>query len=156
MKINIIGGGPAGLYFAILMKRTDSAHDITVSERNGPDATFGWGVVFSGKALAHLKQSDEPSYERITAAFAAWDNVDVVHRDQKITVRGNSFSGIGRLQLLKILQDRCEALRVQLKFKTEVSDVDAIARECDLLIAADGVNSTVRRKHQEQFQPELN
>src|SRR5258705_2622942 len=116
MKINIIGGGPAGLYFAILMKNADPAHDITVYERNGPDDTFGWGVVFSGKTLAHLKAADEISHHRITAAFAAWDNVDVVHRDQKITVRGNSFSGIGRLQLLKILHDRSADLGATLKF----------------------------------------
>ena len=155
MKINIIGGGPAGLYFAILMKRADPAHAITVYERNGPDDTFGWGVVFSGKTLAHLKKADDVSHQRITAAFAAWDNVDVVHRDQKITVRGNSFSGIGRLQLLKILQDRSAELGVKLNFKTEISDVDTLARESDLLLGADGVNSTVREKYKEHFQPTL-
>ncbi len=156
MKISIIGGGPAGLYFAILMKRADPAHEITVYERNGPDDTFGWGVVFSGKTLAHLKAADQVSHQRITAAFAAWDNVDVVHRDQKITVRGNSFSGIGRLQLLKILQDRSAQLGVNLKFQAEVSDVDQLSAESDLLIAADGVNSTVREKYKQHFQPTLN
>ncbi|MCU1268656.1 MAG: Anthraniloyl-CoA monooxygenase [Acidobacteria bacterium] len=155
MKINIIGGGPAGLYFAILMKKADPAHEITVYERNGPDDTFGWGVVFSGKTLAHLRAADEISHERITAAFAAWDNVDVVHRDQKITVRGNSFSGIGRLQLLKILQERSAELGVQLKFKTEISDVERLASESDLLLGADGVNSTVREKYKNHFQPTL-
>lgn len=156
MKINIIGGGPAGLYFAILMKRTDPAHDITVYERNGPDDTFGWGVVFSGKTLANLKEADEVSHQRITAAFAAWDNVDIVHRDEKITVRGNSFSGISRLQLLKILQERSAELGVNLHFKTEVSDVDELAGESDLLIGADGLNSTVREKYKQHFQPTLN
>jgi anthraniloyl-CoA monooxygenase len=155
MKINIIGGGPAGLYFAILMKRADPAHDITVYERNGPDDTFGWGVVFSGKTLAHLKKADDVSHQRITDAFAAWDNVDVVHRDQKITVRGNSFTGIGRLQLLKILQDRSAELGVKLNFKAEISDVDKVAAESELLLGADGVNSTVREKYKQHFQPTL-
>src|SRR5947207_11481348 len=127
MRINIIGGGPAGLYFAILMKKTDSAHDINVYERNGPDDTFGWGVVFSGKTLAHLKQADDVSHRQITQAFAAWDNVDVVHCDQKISIHGNSFSGISRLQLLKILQNRCSELGVHLRFKTEVSNVADVA-----------------------------
>ena len=156
MKINIIGGGPAGLYFAILMKRADQAHEITVYERNGPDDTFGWGVVFSGKTLAHLKAADDVSHGRITDAFAAWDNVDVVHRDQKITVRGNSFSGIGRLPLLKILHDRSAQLGVNLNFKAEVSDVGALVAESELLIAADGVNSTVRETYKQHFQPRLN
>jgi anthraniloyl-CoA monooxygenase len=104
MKITIIGGGPAGMYFAILMKKADAAHDITIYERNGPDDTFGWGVVFSGRTLKHLRESDEPSHAEITRDFAAWDNVDVVHRDEKISIHGNSFSGIARLRLLKILQ----------------------------------------------------
>ena len=156
MKINIIGGGPAGLYFAILMKRADPAHDITVYERNGPDDTFGWGVVFSGKTLAHLKAADEVSHQRITDAFAAWDNVDVVHRNEKISVHGNSFSGIERLQLLKILQDRSAELGVKLNFKAEVTDVDELAAASDLLLGADGVNSTVREKYKKHFQPTLN
>src|SRR6266567_2480861 len=116
MKINIIGGGPAGLYFAILMKRTDPGHEITVYERNGPDDTFGWGVVFSGKTLANLRAADEESHSEITHDFEAWDNVDVVHRDGNVSIHGNSFSGIARLQLLKILQRRCEQLGIQLLF----------------------------------------
>jgi anthraniloyl-CoA monooxygenase len=155
MKINIIGGGPAGLYFAILMKRANPVHEITVYERNGPGDTFGWGVVFSGKTLTHLKAADEVSHRRITAAFAAWDNVDVIHRDQKITVRGNSFSGISRLELLRILQDRSAELGVDVNFKTEVSSVEALAANGDLLIAADGINSTVRERYKEHFQPTL-
>ena len=84
MKINIIGGGPAGMYFAILMKGARAAHDITIYERNGPDDTFGWGVVFSGKTLANLRAADERSHAEITKNFAAWDNVDVVHRGKKV------------------------------------------------------------------------
>src|SRR5438034_241087 len=123
MKINIIGGGPAGLYFAILMKRANASHEITVYERNGPDDTFGWGVVFSGKTLTHLKEADDVSHQRITDAFAAWDNVDIVHRDEKISVHGNSFSGIARLQLLKILQNRSAELGVNIRFKEEISNI---------------------------------
>src|SRR4029079_9874514 len=114
MKITIIGGGPAGMYFAILMKKTDPSHEITVYERNGPDDTFGWGVVFSGKTLANLRDADQESHAEITRNFEAWDNVDVVLGNEKISIHGNSFSGIGRLQLLKILQRRCEALGIQL------------------------------------------
>ena len=116
MKINIIGGGPAGMYFAILMKKSDPSHEITIYERNGPDDTFGWGVVFSGKTLANLRAADEESHAEITRSFEAWDNVDVVHRDEKISIHGNSFSGIARLDLLKILQRRCEELGIATGF----------------------------------------
>ncbi|HEY3579139.1 MAG TPA: FAD-dependent monooxygenase [Pyrinomonadaceae bacterium] len=155
MNINIIGGGPAGLYFAILMKKAEPKHQIQIFERNGPDDTFGWGVVFSGKTLANLRAADEESHAEITKQFEAWDNVDVVHRDEKISIHGNSFSGIARLQLLKILQRRAEALGVKLSFRTEVYEVEALRRECDLLVAADGVNSTVRFRYLEQLKPRL-
>ena len=93
MKINIIGGGPAGLYFAILMKKAGVSHEIDIYERNGPDDTFGWGVVFSGKTLANLRAADQESHAEITKQFEAWDNVDVVHRNEKVSIHGNSFSG---------------------------------------------------------------
>ena len=155
MKINVIGGGPAGLYFAILMKRADASHQIRIYERNGPDDTFGWGVVFSGKTLANLRAADDVSHAEITKEFEAWDNVDVVHRDRKISIHGNSFSGIARLQLLKILQRRAEQLGVEIEFRSEVHDVESLRNDSDLLLAADGVNSTVRLRYAEQFQPEL-
>jgi len=155
MKINIIGGGPAGMYFAILMKKADPGHEITVYERNGPDDTFGWGVVFSGKTLTNLRAADEESHAEITRAFAAWDNVDVVHRQEKISIHGNSFSGIARLQLLKILQRRCEQLGVQLRFRTEVPDLNLLKANSDLLVAADGVNSTARNQYSDHFLPTL-
>jgi len=155
MKINIIGGGPAGMYFAILMKKAEPGHEITVYERNGPDDTFGWGVVFSGKTLANLRAADGESHAEITRAFAAWDNVDVVHRQEKISIHGNSFSGIARLQLLKILQRRCEQLGAQLRFRSEVPDLDSLRVNCDLLVAADGVNSTARRQYSNHFLPTL-
>ena len=155
MKINITGGGPAGLYFAILMKKSNPEHQITVYERNGPDDTFGWGVVFSGKTLANLRVADTETHGQITRAFAAWDNVDVVHGDTKISIHGNSFSGIARLELLKILQRRCEHLDVKLLFRTEIPDVDPLRTNCDLLLAADGVNSTARKQYSNEFIPSL-
>lgn len=155
MKINIIGGGPAGLYFAILMKKSKPEHQVTVYERNGPDDTFGWGVVFSGKTLRNLRAADAESHAEITRAFAAWDNVDVVHHGGKISIHGNSFSGIARLQLLKILQRRCEQLGVELLFRTEVPDVDLLRTSSDLLVAADGVNSTARKQYSNHFVPSL-
>ena len=155
MKIEIIGGGPAGLYFAILMKKAEPAGRIRIWERNGPDDTFGWGVVFSGKTLANLRAADEESHAEITKQFEAWDNVDVVHRDEKIAIHGNSFSGIARLQLLKILQRRAEELGVEIEFRAEVQDVDRLRGDCDLLVAADGVNSSVRLQYLEQLKTQL-
>ncbi|HEX7332744.1 MAG TPA: FAD-dependent monooxygenase [Pyrinomonadaceae bacterium] len=155
MKINVIGGGPAGLYFAILMKQADASHQIRICERNGPDDTFGWGVVFSGKTLANLRAADDVSHAEITKQFAAWDNVDVVHRSEKVSIHGNSFSGIARLQLLKILQRRAEELGVEIEFHKEIHNIEELRSDCDLLLAADGVNSTVRLNYVEQLQPEL-
>lgn len=155
MKINVIGGGPAGLYFAILMKKADPAHRIYVSERNGRDDTFGWGVVFSGKTLATLKAADPESHAAITEQFEAWNNVDVVHNNEKISIHGNSFSGVARLQLLKILQRRAEELGVEIDFKSEVQDIESLRSDCDLLVAADGVNSATRLHYAEHFKPNL-
>lgn len=155
MKINIIGGGPAGMFFAILMKKADPSHEITIYERNGPDDTFGWGVVFSGKTLANLRDADAETHSEITRSFEAWDNVDVVHRGEKVSIHGNSFSGIARLQLLQILQRRCEELGVVLLFRTEVNELETVSERCDLLLAADGVNSTARKHFSARFNPTL-
>ncbi|MDQ3652316.1 MAG: FAD-dependent monooxygenase [Acidobacteriota bacterium] len=155
MKISIIGGGPAGLYFALLMKKHDSRHEITVSERNAPGDTFGWGVVFSDKTLSYIQSTDEESYRRITESFETWDNVDVVHRGERITVRGNKFSGIARIKLLNILQSRCEELGVDLRFRANVMDVDSLVENSDLVVGADGVNSEVRQRFSEFFQSTL-
>lgn len=155
MKINIIGGGPAGLYFALLMKKSDPAHKIVVWERNAPNDTFGWGVVFSDKTLSYLKENDEASYQSITDSFEMWDNVDVVHRDRKVTIRGNRFSGIARIELLRILQERCRELDVDLRFRTEAASIETLAQTCDLLVGADGINSTVRQTYSQFFAPEL-
>jgi anthraniloyl-CoA monooxygenase len=155
MKINIIGGGPAGLYFALLMKKQNPAHEIIVRERNAPDDTFGWGVVFSDKTLSYLKETDEESYRQITDSFEMWDNVDVVHRGEKVTIGGNKFSGIARIELLQILQRRCRELGVDLRFRSEVSDVETLRAGSDLLVGADGINSTVRQKYAARFEPVL-
>ena len=155
MRINIIGGGPAGMYFAILMKKANAGHQITIYERNGPDDTFGWGVVFSGKTLATLREADEPSHAEITRDFEAWDNVDVIHGREKISIHGNSFSGIARLRLLKILQRRCEELGVEIDFRTEIANVESLKQDCDLLLGADGVNSRVRQVFEDKFRPQL-
>ncbi len=155
MKINIIGGGPAGLYFALLMKKHDSRHEITVTERNAPGDTFGWGVVFSDQTLSYIQSTDEATYRRITESFETWDNVDVVHRGERITVRGNKFSGIARIKLLGILQQRCEEAGVNLRFCANVTDVDSLVENSDLVVGADGVNSELRQRFSEFFQPSL-
>ena len=155
MRINVIGGGPAGLYFALLMKRHGVAREVTVYERNPPDATFGWGVVFSGRTLRNLREADEVSHRRITESFETWDNVDVVLRESKITIRGNDFSGVARIRLLNILQERCAEVGVDLRFNTTVEDIDALASECDLLVGADGVGSLVRERYAEDFSPTI-
>jgi anthraniloyl-CoA monooxygenase len=155
MRINVIGGGPAGLYFALLMKRREASHEVTLYERNPPDATFGWGVVFSGRTLRNLREADAESHRRIIESFETWDNVDVVLRDSRIHVRGNDFSGVARLRLLNILQERCAELGVDLRFQTEVEDFRALAADCDLLVGADGVGSLVRERYSADFRPVL-
>ena len=152
MKIQILGGGPAGLYFALLMKQLEPAHDITVVERDGPDDTFGWGIVFSDQTFDYLRESDGASFAAITAACQKWDNVDIVHRGERITVRGNRFSGIPRLRFLQVLHDRCRAVGVDLQFHHPVADLASLPPH-DLLVGGDGANSLVRRTHLALFQP---
>jgi anthraniloyl-CoA monooxygenase len=137
------------------LKKHDPAHEVTVFERNPPDATFGWGVVFSGRTLRNLREADAESHRALAESFETWDNVDVVLRDSRVTVRGNHFSGVARLRLLNILQERCAGLGVRLRFRTEAADITALAADCDLLVGADGVGSLVRQHYAEGFGPEL-
>jgi anthraniloyl-CoA monooxygenase len=154
MKITIIGGGPSGLYFAILMKKLDRTHEVTLLERDGPNDTFGWGIVFSDQTFSYLADNDKKSFAAITKACQQWDNVDVVHKDQKVSIRGNKFSGIGRLAFLNILHKRCTDLGVDLRFETTVSDLNEL-QPYDLLVGADGSNSFVRGAFQKEFLPSV-
>jgi anthraniloyl-CoA monooxygenase len=154
MKIHVVGAGPAALYFALLTKKSEPRHEIVLFERDGPNDTFGWGVVFSGKTSAFLEENDRESFEAIAGAFRTWDNVDVVHRGEKISIRGNRFSGIARLAMLQILHRRCLELGVEIRFHTNVGDADLERLEdADLLVGADGANSLVRRRHAATFEP---
>ena len=153
MRIVCIGGGPAGLYFALLMKKQDPAFDITVVERNRPYDTFGWGVVFSDQTLGNLQAADAESAQQILDAFNHWDDVAVHFKGRLIRSGGHGFCGIGRKRLLNILQARCEALGVKLVFETDVAD-DA-GFDADLVIASDGLNSRIRDKYAATYQPDV-
>ncbi len=154
MKIVCIGGGPAGLYFAILMKKADPGHDITVYERNRPYDTFGWGVVFSDETLDNLRGGDPESERQIADSFAHWDDIDIHFKGRVIRSGGHGFCGIERKRLLNILQARAESLGVRLVFETEVRDLTPFA-DADLIVASDGINSMVRTAHADHFQPEI-
>jgi anthraniloyl-CoA monooxygenase len=154
VKLNVIGGGPAGLYFAILMKLADDKHELAVIERNRPYDTFGWGVVFSDQTLGNLRERDAKTHDAIVQSFAHWDDIDIHFKGRLLTSGGHGFSGISRKKLLNILQARAEELGVELLFEREVSDV-APYRDADLLVAADGINSRTRSEFAEHFKPDL-
>ena len=157
MKIVCIGGGPAGLYFSLLMKKHDPSHEIVVVERNRPYDTFGWGVVFSDQTLGNLVAADENSARAILQSFNHWDDIDIFFKGEKITSGGHGFCGIGRKRLLNILQQRCEELGVQLVFECDVEDDQQLAAsyQADLVIAADGLNSRIRKRYAETFLPQV-
>jgi anthraniloyl-CoA monooxygenase len=140
MRVTIVGAGPAGLYLAILLQKADPGHEVVVLERNPPDATFGWGVVFSEETLGRLRDADELSYRAIGEAFATWTTIDVHYRGERLRSHGHRFSAIRRTTLLAILQERARALGAQLRFEHEVSELP----EADLVVGADGVNSLAR------------
>src|SRR3954471_20174048 len=152
MRIAIAGGGPGGLYLSILLKRLDPAHEVIVHERNAPDDTFGFGVVFSDETLAAFEAADPETYGEITRRFARWAEIDVHYRGEVMTSGGHGFSALARVDLLGVLQRRAAGLDVDLRFRTEVDDV---AGDFDLVVAADGVNSPLRRRYADAFRPSL-
>jgi anthraniloyl-CoA monooxygenase len=154
VKINVLGGGPAGLYVALLLKQGDPAREITVLERNPSDATYGFGVVFSDRTLAAFREADHRTYQAITSQFVLWDAIDVRFRGELLRCGGHVFAGLRRQALLGILQRRCAELGVMLRFQTEVAALEELDA-CDLLIAADGVNSLARRAHETVFRPRV-
>lgn len=155
VKINVLGGGPGGLYASLLIKQAYPDWQITVFERNPEGATYGWGVVFSDATLAALREADLKTYEQITDAFVRWDAIDVYYKDELLRCGGHVFAGIARVDLLNILQARCEALDIDIHFEVEVDDPTALAGEADVFIAADGVNSLTRPTYAEHFQPSV-
>ena len=154
MRIVCIGGGPAGLYFALLMKRRHPEHRITVVERNKPYDTFGWGIVFSDQTMESMRVWDPPTAAAIEGAFNHWDDIELVFKGRTQRTTGHGFVGIGRKRMLNILQDRCVELGVELVFEQEVRS-DEEFPDADLIIAADGVNSVIRARYPEVFQPDM-
>jgi anthraniloyl-CoA monooxygenase len=150
----VIGGGPSGLYFALLAKKANPSDEVVVVERNPPDATFGWGVVFSEETLGALRDADYETYTEIGESFARWNAIDIFYHDTRIRSRGHVFTGISRKVLLNILQRRCRALGVRLEFEREVHDIGEF-EGADLIIGADGINGLVRRTYGEVFKPQV-
>src|SRR3954466_4539383 len=144
MKVAVIGGGPAGVYFPLLMKKANPGHEVVILERNAPDTTFGWGVVFSDQTLGNFKAADPESFQEIFDNFARWDDIDIHAKGRTITSGGHGFAGIARMKLLEILQGRAARLGADLRFNREFhddSDLSALGLgDADLIVAADGVN----------------
>jgi len=155
MRIACLGGGPAGLYFAISMKLRDPDHHVTVIERNKANDTFGWGVVLSDDALDNLQTNDPISAKMIRDHFAYWDDIAVIHDGVRTVSGGHGFAGIGRKQMLIILQERARELGVDLQFETEFDTADSLRQDYDLVVACDGINSRVRTEFAEHFKPEI-
>jgi 2-polyprenyl-6-methoxyphenol hydroxylase-like FAD-dependent oxidoreductase len=148
MKIGIVGGGPAGLYFALLMKKLNAAHEIRLLEQNPANATYGWGVVFSDRAVSFLENSDPDSYLDIKSNLEIWDELVIVHKGHPVAIDGS------RIQLLHILQEHCQRRGVDLQFESRLSNLEDFA-DCDLVVGADGVNSFVRQEYSDFLQPTL-
>jgi len=157
MNIVCMGGGPAGLYFGLLMKLSDASHQVTVIERNKPYDTFGWGVVFSDATMSNLRACDPVSAQTISDAFNHWDDIDIHFKGHCMRSSGHGFIGIGRKHLLNILQARCEEVGVKLVFETDIQDDREVARQydADLVIASDGANSRIRNRYADAFKPDV-
>jgi anthraniloyl-CoA monooxygenase len=157
MRVACLGGGPAGLYFAISMKLRDPSHEVVVFERNRADDTFGWGVVLSDEALGNLAKNDPVSAARIRESFAYWDDVAVEFKGERIVSGGHGFCGIGRMKLLLLLQARARELGVDLRFQNEIPEdgIEALSRDYDLVVASDGLNSKTRTRYAEHFKPDV-
>jgi anthraniloyl-CoA monooxygenase len=155
MKILCLGGGPAGLYFAISMKLRDPSHQVTVMERNRANDTFGWGVVLSDDALSRMQHNDPVSTQAIRDHFAYWDDIAVVHAGHRTVSGGHGFAGIGRKQMLILLQARARELGVEMRFETEFANAEDYRRDYDLVVASDGINSRVRGEYADVFRPDI-
>jgi len=155
MKILCLGGGPAGLYFAISMKLRDPSHDVTVLERNRANDTFGWGVVLSDDALSKMQVNDPKSTDAIRAHFAYWDDIAVVHEGVRNVSGGHGFAGIGRKQMLILLQERARELGVRMEFQTEFESAETYKRDYDIVVATDGLNSKMRNEYAHIFKPDI-
>lgn len=154
MRIVCLGGGPAGLYFATLIKQADPTHDVVVIERSQPDDTYGWGVVFSDGTLDGFREADPETHRRILAALAHWDDVEIHYRGECIRSGGHGFAGIGRSALLEILQNRARELGVILRFDT-IAGTPGDYPDADLIVAADGIHSAIRNAYEDVFQPNI-
>jgi anthraniloyl-CoA monooxygenase len=154
MNIACIGGGAGGLYFAISAKRKNPAHEIDVYERNRPDDTFGWGVVFSDQTLWRLKDNDPLSADRVFGAFHHWDDIDIHFKGERIRTTGHGFAGISRKKMLLLLQERARELGVRLHFQREIDSVRDVGKR-DLIVACDGINSKIRKELESHFEPDI-
>jgi anthraniloyl-CoA monooxygenase len=155
VRIQCVGGGPAGLYLGILSKLQDPDHEVRIIERNRHDDTFGFGVVFSDATMANLEAADPVSYKAITECFWHWDEIDTFMGGEKLSSTGHGFAGMSRQKLLLILQDRCRELGVDLVYETEVTDPADLLKDADLLVGADGLSSCVRQRWAHAFEPTI-
>ncbi|WP_207004985.1 FAD-dependent monooxygenase [Trinickia mobilis] len=154
MNINVVGGGPGGLFFSYLVKKRFPKWSVRVFEQNAADATYGWGVVFSEVALSFLQHSDPAFFQRFTAGHVLSDHMEIVHRGVHVALRGNRFSRVARLALLQFLHRECQSVGVDLSFNTRIDELDTL-RDADMVVVADGVNSRLRSRDAEVFRPSL-
>ena len=154
MQIRIVGGGPAGLFFAYLMARANAGHDVRVYERDPESATYGWGLVFSDVALSFVRDIAPELYESMTRDQIVFDAMAIVHKGQQVTLAGNTFHRMARIDLLRALHRHCREAGVDLEFERRCDDVTE-CDDCDLIVAADGVNSAIRTRYRDRFKPTL-